>query len=84
MPKKKTTSRKKPKPVHRVTGNLNLVELTKAGSALTLEVYQTNYKLGTIVIGQGSLSWLGHNRRLEKEWSWSAFAKLMDREAYNV
>jgi hypothetical protein len=76
MPKKKAKS------VHRVTGNLNLVELTKAGSALTLEVYQRKSKLGTIVIGQGSFSWFGHKRRHEKEWSWSAFAKLMDKEAY--
>ena len=76
MPKKKAN------PVHRVTGTLNLVELTKAGSALTLEVYQKNRKLGTIVIGQGSFSWFGHKRRIEKEWSWSAFAKLMDRAAY--
>jgi hypothetical protein len=77
-------SRRKAKPVHRVTGNLNLVELTKAGSALTLEVYQKSRKLGTIVIGQGSFSWIGHNRRHEREWSWSAFAKLMDREAYDA
>jgi hypothetical protein len=74
--------RKTAKLVHRVTGNLALVELTKAGSALTLEVFQKNRKLGTIVIGQGSFSWFGHNRRHEREWSWSAFAKLMDREAY--
>ena len=57
-------------------------ELTKAGSALTLEVFQKNRKLGTLVIGKGSFSWLGHKRRHEKEWNWSAFAKLMDREAY--
>jgi hypothetical protein len=76
--------RKTVKSVHRVTGNLNLVELTKAGSALTLQVYQKNRKLGTIVIGQGSFSWFGHNRRHEKEWSWSAFAKLMDQEAYDA
>lgn len=82
--KKESIRRRKPKPVHRVTGNLKLVELTKAGSALTLEVYQKNYKLGTIVIGQGSFSWFGHNRRREKEWSWSAFAKLMDQESYGT
>jgi len=76
-------AKKKTNPVHRVTGTLNLVELTKAGSALTLEVYQTKRKFGTIVIGQGSFSWFGHKRRHEKEWSWSAFAKLMDHEAYS-
>jgi hypothetical protein len=76
MPKKKLET------VHRVTGTMNLVELTKAGSALTLEVYQRKSKLGTIVIGQGSFSWFGRNRRHEKEWSWTSFAKLMDQEAY--
>lgn len=43
---------------HLVTGELRLVELTKAGSALTLEIVtlKTNRKLGTIEIGQGSFT----------------------------
>jgi hypothetical protein len=68
--------------IHHVTGTLNMVELSQAGSALTLEVYGGDGKLGTIVIGRGSFSWFGKKRQHEKEWSWTSFAKLMDREAY--
>jgi hypothetical protein len=74
--------RRKIKRVHRVTGNVNLGELVKAGNSLNLFVHRGNEKLGTIIIGQGSFSWMGKKRRHEKEWSWSAFAKLMNREAY--
>lgn len=77
MPKKKTV-----KKTHHVTGNLNVVEFTKAGSALTLEVYERKNKLGTIVIGRGSFKWIGPNRRNGRSWSWSRFAEMMDLEAY--
>ena len=42
---------------HLATGDLRQVELTRVGSALTLEIVnlETNRKLGTIEIGQGSL-----------------------------
>ena len=77
MPRKKRASR-----VHRVTGTLHVVDLTKAGTSLTLEMFRENRKLGTLVIGRGSVSWSGHNRRYVKAWTWSRFAELMDREAY--
>lgn len=49
--------------VHHVTGALNVVEFTKAGSALNLEIYDDARKLGEIVIGRGSFTWYGPNRR---------------------
>ena len=69
---------------HRVTGDLRLVELTRAGSALTLEIInlKTNRKLGTIEIGQGSFTWWGFNRCNYGSWSWTEFADLMNHEAY--
>lgn len=69
--------------IHHVTGTLNVVELSQAGSALTLEVYGGDGKLGTIVIGRGSFSWIGKNRKNPVWWSRTEFAKLMDREAYD-
>ena len=77
MPKKKKTE-----PVHHVTGKLNVVEFTKAGSALELEIYERKRKLGTIVIGRGSFSWRGSNRRNGYWWNWTLFAEIMNREAY--
>jgi hypothetical protein len=69
-------------PVHHVTGNLNVVEFTKAGSALNLEIFDSERKLGEITIGRGSFKWRGGNRRNYYLWSWTRFAELMNREAY--
>jgi hypothetical protein len=77
MPRKKRSTR-----VHSVTANLHVVDLTKAGTSLTLEMFRANRKLGTLVIGRGSVTWSGHNRRYVKVWSWSRFTDLMNREAY--
>jgi len=79
MPKKRRT-----KPVHHVTGNLNVVEFTKAGSALNLEIFDHEGKLGEIIIGRGSFTWRGAKRRWfnEYSWNWTRFAELMNREAY--
>ena len=77
--------RKRKELTHLVTGDLRLVELTRAGSALTLEIVnlKTNKKLGTIEIGQGSFTWYGPNRRKPCFWNWTHFAELMNREAYD-
>ena len=70
--------------VHRVTGTLNVVEFTKAGSALNLQIYDKDQKLGEITIGRGSFTWRGAKRRSfnEYSWNWTRFADLMNREAY--
>lgn len=80
MPKKKTRREK----VHRVTGALNVVEFTKAGSALNLQIYDKEQMLGEITIGRGSFTWRGAKRRSfnEHSWNWTRFADLMNREAY--
>lgn len=39
-------------------------------------------KLGEIVIGLGSFTWYGPNRRKPHSWSWTRFAALMNSEAY--
>ncbi len=72
--------RKRKELTHLVTGDLRLVELTRAGSALTLEIIdlKRNEKLGTIVIGQGSFTWYGPNRRKPKWWNWTRFAEIMN------
>ena len=78
MPKKTIRER-----THRVTGSLNVVEFTKAGSALNLQIYDRDGKLGEIVIGRGSITWRGARRHTNKrKWNWTRFAELMNREAY--
>jgi ribosomal protein S3 len=47
MPKKKLIKK------HSVKANLQVVELTRAGSSLDLEIYADQEKIGTMIIGQG-------------------------------
>jgi hypothetical protein len=61
MPKKKLIKK------HSVKANLQVVELTGAGSSLDLEIYADQEKIGTMIIGQGSLSWKGGKR--QSQWA---------------
>jgi hypothetical protein len=49
---------------------------------MAFEIYASEEKIGTIVIGRGSLTWRGGRRQREKRLSWSQFAELMDRHSY--
>ena len=67
---------------HSVKANMHVVELTRAGTSLDLEIYAENEKIGTLIIGQGSLSWRGGKRRKSERIPWSRFAAMMDELAY--
>jgi hypothetical protein len=58
------------------------MELARAGSSLDLEIYEAKQKIGTLVIGRGSLYWYGRNRRIRKRIAWTRFAEMMDELAY--
>jgi hypothetical protein len=77
MPRKKSRKKK-----HSVKANLHVLELTRAGSSLDLAIYADQEKIGTMVIGSGSLSWKGGKRQIVKGIPWSRFAEMMDRHAY--
>jgi hypothetical protein len=77
MPRKKRVVKK-----HSVKANLRVVELTRVGSSLDLEIYADNEKIGTMIIGRGSLVWFGGKRQLRKRIPWSRFAEMMDQLAY--
>jgi hypothetical protein len=78
MPKiaRRITGEKK----HRVTCRMQVLELTRAGSAMELKVYGDGELLGKIIIGQGSLTWQGAKRQYCVALNWSQFAELMDRQ----
>ena len=86
MPKKRVIKRRAAKRQvvrkHSVTANMHVVELTRAGTSLDLEIYAENEKIGTLIIGQGSLSWRGGKRRNSERIPWSKFAAMMDGLAY--
>jgi len=76
MPKKRSIKK------HYVKANLQVMELAKAGSSLHLEIYAAKEKIGTLIIGSGSLSWYGGKRKIRKRIPWSRFAAMMDELAY--
>ncbi len=77
MKKTKRTERK-----HTVKANVQILDLTKAGSSMEFEIYAEREKIGTIILGRGSLTWFGKKRQHGKRLSWSQFAQLMDEHFY--
>lgn len=67
---------------HSVKANLQVMELAKAGSSLHLEIYAAKEKIGTLILGSGSLFWFGKKRKIRKRIPWSRFAEMMDDLAY--
>ncbi len=67
---------------HTVTATLSNVELAKAKSAMTLELFSDNQKLGTLEVGRGSFYWYGKGRQKSKRISWTVFANMMNEHCY--
>ena len=82
-----TPSRSKRRPTktqrtHAKRTLLSIHELTKAGTSLTLDISAAGEKIGELEIGRGGLFWRGGRRHKSKRLSWTRFAELMDRLAY--
>ena len=77
MAKRKTANRK-----HEVRANLSNFQLAKAKSALTLQIFSAEEKVGELQIGRGSLYWWGKHRQKEKRINWTKFTEMMNRLAY--
>jgi hypothetical protein len=78
MPRKRLVKK------HSVKAHFQVTELAKAGSSLDLEIYASKVKLGTLIIGRGSLYWYGKGRQKRKRVSWTRFAEMMDELAYGA
>lgn len=76
--RKATTSERK----YEVKAEIVNFTLTKAKSALKLEIYCREEKLGELQVGRGSLYWWGAHRQKEKRVSWGDLAKILDDIAY--
>lgn len=70
--------RKQTKQKYTVKARLDVDRLTKAGTALTLEVFRRGRKFGEIDIGRGSLTWWPRKGRTGKRMSWGRLAEIMD------
>ncbi len=75
-------SKKRTRRKHTVIAHLQSIELFKAGSSIDLDIYASRQKIGTLMIGRGSLFWYGRSRQIRKRISWSRFAEMMDELAY--
>jgi hypothetical protein len=75
--KKKPTVRK-----HSVRASIQVQELSKAGTSIEFEIYASKERIGTLVIGRGSLTWRGGRRQKDKTISWTKFADIMDDLTY--
>jgi hypothetical protein len=67
---------------HVVKATLSNVELAKARSALSLDLYADGMKIGNLEVGQGSFFWTGARRKKSKPIGWSTFAAMMNHLAY--
>lgn len=67
---------------HAVYANLNVPELTKAGSSLELFVYAQGEKIGELELGRGGVYWRGGRKHKRKRLSWSRFAEMMNEVTY--
>jgi hypothetical protein len=67
---------------HAVHARLNIPQLAKAGYSLDLEIYAEGEKIGTLIIGRGSLFWRGGKRKGQKQIDWTRFAQIMDEMVY--
>lgn len=74
--------RKKIQKKHSVRADLHVKELTKTGSSLNLEIFANEEKIGTLILGSGSLFWFGRKRQKRKRIDWTKFADMMDELAY--
>jgi hypothetical protein len=77
MPRKRKRPHK-----HEVRALLSVLELTKTGTSLRLEISASGEKIGTLEIGRGSLTWRGGKRQKRRRIPWSKFAQRMDSLAY--
>ena len=79
MPKKKRT-RRRPAAERRyeVRAELANFALAKARSALTLQIYERDEKLGELQIGRGSLYWWGAHRQKSKRLGWGEVAQKLN------
>jgi hypothetical protein len=75
-------ARKTRKRKYTVRASLEVLELTRAGSSLNLQLYSDQRKLGELEVGRGSMYWSGARRQKSKRIPWTKFAEIMNELAY--
>ena len=73
MPRPKRKQRK-----HSVRASVQIHQSSKAGTLIDFQIYADEEKIGTMIIGRGSLTWFGRSRKTPIELNWTRFAQVMD------
>jgi len=63
---------------HTVDVSMQAFNLSKAGTAITLEIYDNDQKLGEIEIGKGSFGWKSANQQDFIRKNWTSFYKFLE------
>jgi hypothetical protein len=68
---------------HEVKVKLQVLELSKAGSGITLEISSEGERLGTMKIGRGSFYWRkGRGKSGFRRVDWTTFADWLNKKLY--
>lgn len=62
---------------HTVKASMMSLELSKAGSGISLSIDCNDERLGTIKIGHGSIMWRSASKKTFKRIDWTKFARIM-------
>ena len=62
---------------HDVKAAVKNIDLTKAGTSVSLDVYAESEKIGTMELGRGTIRWYGRHQQTPKTISWTRFAEWM-------
>jgi hypothetical protein len=73
---------KKPRKRYSVEASLANVSLARAGSGITLLVFERGRKLGELQVGRGSIFWWGAMKQRRKRLDWRRVAEELNRLAY--
>lgn len=74
------TMAKKRRRVFDVSCDMQVIEVTRAGSSINLYIFEDGKKLGEVRLGRGSLIWNGKGKGYNKsiQFRWHKFASLMN------
>jgi hypothetical protein len=70
--------KKKRRRKHTAKAHVDVQSLSKAGTSIEIELFAEGEKLGTLVIGRGSLTWFGNRWKHGRRFRWSQFAEKME------
>ena len=70
-------ARRKQKRRFSVQANMKVFELSKAGTSVDFEIFFEGEKFGTLIVGRGSVTWYGRDRKIGRRLSWAEFDRRM-------